>query len=325
PSARRALVERFNAAPPGRCPVLLASTRTGGLGGDPDVDAVVHVDQEWHPDVVRDVRARVKRLGQARDLTVYRIVTENSVEDRMLDKTTSPEAEIRWDPREHFASAAPAENEDSNPLAHLHQASAAPAAPKAGAAGAAARALDSRDWALASAAAEAPRDCAALAGAMREGREGLPAGSSGRSRASKLLPEGTGDAAEVGGMEGELGGVQRYALRFVEEEAAAAGLAQAPRAAVGVTGKRRRVEGWREESEPLFYEVSGASLNPVSGASLTVYRELVTRLQSGFDRADPALDFNGFYEPPHPEDDKYQYIYEPMYQEAGMRAAGSDP
>ena len=318
PAARRALVERFNSAPAVCCPILLASTRSGALGATPDVDTVVLLDQEWHPEVASAVHARVQRLGQARDLSVVRVVTARSV-DAKLAELMAPggDGDLRWDPRALFEAATAAGDDDAaNPLAHLNQA-AAPAA-DAGKAGSADKSKlpAARDWALAAAAAEAPRDCAALAAVLREGRDGLPAGSGSRLRSHKVAPASTGAAAEVGTIESELGGVRRYALRFAEEEAAMVGLIKVPKAVVlGSGAKRRRVEGWRADREPLFYEVAGASL--------TVYRELVTRLQCGFDKSDPALDFCGCYEPPHPEDDKYNFIAEPMYLEAGMRAAAA--
>ena len=67
-----------------------------------------------------------------------------------------------------------------------------------------------------------------------------------------------------------------------------------------------------------YYEGTLKHLSP-EPIFFQVYRELVNRLQSGFEKSN--LDFGGFYEPPNPDDDKFTYINEPMYQDTGTFAS----
>lgn len=65
--------------------VFLLSTRAGGLGINlTAADTVIFYDSDWNPTMDAQAMDRAHRLGQTRPVTVYRLVTRNSVEERIL-------------------------------------------------------------------------------------------------------------------------------------------------------------------------------------------------------------------------------------------------
>jgi superfamily II DNA or RNA helicase len=81
--ARQAMVDAFNAEPP-TLHLLLASTRAGGLGLNVvGADTVVLYDADWNPHADAQAASRVHRIGQAKPVMVYRLVTRATVEERM--------------------------------------------------------------------------------------------------------------------------------------------------------------------------------------------------------------------------------------------------
>jgi SNF2 family DNA or RNA helicase len=80
---RGALVARFQAAD--GPPVFLVSTTAGGTGLTlTAADVVLHLDPWWNPAVEDQATGRAHRIGQVRPVTVYRLVAEDTVEDRVL-------------------------------------------------------------------------------------------------------------------------------------------------------------------------------------------------------------------------------------------------
>jgi len=64
---------------------FLLSTRAGGQGINlTAADTVIIHDLDWNPQLDRQAEDRVHRLGQQRQVTVYRLVTAGSVEDAIL-------------------------------------------------------------------------------------------------------------------------------------------------------------------------------------------------------------------------------------------------
>uniref|UniRef100_A0A0G4HQL6 Helicase ATP-binding domain-containing protein n=1 Tax=Chromera velia CCMP2878 TaxID=1169474 RepID=A0A0G4HQL6_9ALVE len=64
---------------------FLLSTRAGGLGLNlVAATSVVLIDQDWNPHTDRQAEDRVHRLGQTRDVTVYRLVCKDSLEESIL-------------------------------------------------------------------------------------------------------------------------------------------------------------------------------------------------------------------------------------------------
>ena len=84
--ARQALVDRFQA---GQLPVLLLSLKAGGTGLNlTQATQVIHYDRWWNPAVEDQATDRAYRIGQDRPVTVHRIITEGTVEDRVAELLT---------------------------------------------------------------------------------------------------------------------------------------------------------------------------------------------------------------------------------------------
>ena len=77
--------ERIDAFQEGKGDVFLISLKAGGTGLNlTAADYVIHLDPWWNPAVEDQATDRVHRIGQKRPVTVYRLVTENSVEEKIL-------------------------------------------------------------------------------------------------------------------------------------------------------------------------------------------------------------------------------------------------
>jgi E1A-binding protein p400 len=82
---RQKMVERFNNNSQLLC--CLASTRTGGVGVNlTGANTVIFFDSDWNPAQDAQAQDRTHRIGQTRDVHVYRLVTEGSVEANVLTK-----------------------------------------------------------------------------------------------------------------------------------------------------------------------------------------------------------------------------------------------
>lgn len=65
--------------------VFLISTRAGGLGINlATADTIILYDTDWNPQVDLQAQDRVHRIGQTKPVTVYRFITEGTVEERIL-------------------------------------------------------------------------------------------------------------------------------------------------------------------------------------------------------------------------------------------------
>ena len=81
---RQEVVDRFQADP--RIPVFLLSLKAGGLGINlTAADYVVIFDPWWNPAVERQAVDRSHRIGQQKPVFVYRLITKDSIEERILD------------------------------------------------------------------------------------------------------------------------------------------------------------------------------------------------------------------------------------------------
>ena len=77
--------ERIDSFQEGKGDVFLISLKAGGTGLNlTAADYVIHLDPWWNPAVEDQATDRVHRIGQKRPVTVYRLVTENSVEEKIL-------------------------------------------------------------------------------------------------------------------------------------------------------------------------------------------------------------------------------------------------
>ncbi len=80
--ARAASVDAFQS---GQADVFLLSLRAGGVGMNlTAADYVVHLDPWWNPAVEDQATDRAHRIGQSRAVTVVRLVTEGTIEEKVL-------------------------------------------------------------------------------------------------------------------------------------------------------------------------------------------------------------------------------------------------
>jgi len=65
--------------------ILMLTTKVGGLGLSlTTADTVIFVEHDWNPQVDLQAMDRAHRLGQSRAVTVYRLVTESTIEQRLM-------------------------------------------------------------------------------------------------------------------------------------------------------------------------------------------------------------------------------------------------
>jgi SNF2 family DNA or RNA helicase len=80
--SRARLVEAFQA---GEGELFLISLKAGGSGLNlTGADYVIHLDPWWNPAVEDQATDRAHRIGQTLPVTVYRLVTKDSIEERIL-------------------------------------------------------------------------------------------------------------------------------------------------------------------------------------------------------------------------------------------------
>jgi SWI/SNF-related matrix-associated actin-dependent regulator of chromatin subfamily A member 5 len=73
----------------------MLTTRAGGLGINlATADCVIIYDSDWNPQVDLQAMDRAHRIGQTKQVRVFRFVTENTVEERIIEKA---EMKLRLD------------------------------------------------------------------------------------------------------------------------------------------------------------------------------------------------------------------------------------
>lgn len=84
---RQILTDRFNNDSRILCFIL--STRSGGLGINlTGADTVIFYDQDWNPAMDKQCQDRCHRIGQTRDVHIYRLVSEHTIEANILRKAS---------------------------------------------------------------------------------------------------------------------------------------------------------------------------------------------------------------------------------------------
>ncbi|KAF9448264.1 hypothetical protein P691DRAFT_781222 [Macrolepiota fuliginosa MF-IS2] len=82
---RQYITERFNAD--ARIFCFIASSRSGGVGINlTGADTVVFYDSDFNPQMDKQCEDRAHRIGQIRDVHIYRFVSQHTVEEAMLRK-----------------------------------------------------------------------------------------------------------------------------------------------------------------------------------------------------------------------------------------------
>ncbi|KAG7665299.1 uncharacterized protein J8A68_000986 [[Candida] subhashii] len=69
--------------------VFLLTTRAGGLGINlTTADVVILFDSDWNPQADLQAMDRAHRIGQTKQVKVFRFVTENAIEEKVLERAT---------------------------------------------------------------------------------------------------------------------------------------------------------------------------------------------------------------------------------------------
>ena len=83
---RIAAIDEYN-KPDSEKFVFLLTTRAGGLGINlTSADVVVLFDSDWNPQADLQAMDRAHRIGQTKQVYVFRFVTENAIEERILER-----------------------------------------------------------------------------------------------------------------------------------------------------------------------------------------------------------------------------------------------
>ncbi|KAF5891766.1 SWI/SNF-related matrix-associated actin-dependent regulator of chromatin subfamily A member 5-like, partial [Clarias magur] len=91
---RHQAIEKFN-APNSTKFIFMLSTRAGGLGINlATADVVILYDSDWNPQVDLQAMDRAHRIGQKKPVRVFRFITENTVEERIVERA---EMKLRLD------------------------------------------------------------------------------------------------------------------------------------------------------------------------------------------------------------------------------------
>ena len=82
PAKRETAIQQFQA---GISDLFLISLKAGGLGLNlTAADFVIHLDPWWNPAVEDQASDRAHRIGQNRPVTVYRLVAEHTIEEKII-------------------------------------------------------------------------------------------------------------------------------------------------------------------------------------------------------------------------------------------------
>lgn len=85
---RQSQIDEFNEPGSSKFCFLL-STRAGGLGINlATADTVIIFDSDWNPQVDLQAQDRAHRIGQTKPVSVYRFVTEGTVEEKIVERAT---------------------------------------------------------------------------------------------------------------------------------------------------------------------------------------------------------------------------------------------
>lgn len=86
PETRQILMQRFNTDD--RIFVFILSTRSGGVGMNlTGADTVIFYDSDWNPAMDAQAQDRCHRIGQTREVHIYRLVSEHTIEENILKKS----------------------------------------------------------------------------------------------------------------------------------------------------------------------------------------------------------------------------------------------
>ena len=83
--SRQPMIEKFNKSPD--IFVFLLTTRVGGLGVNlTGANRVIIFDPDWNPSTDTQARERAWRIGQQKDVTIYRLLTSGTIEEKIYHR-----------------------------------------------------------------------------------------------------------------------------------------------------------------------------------------------------------------------------------------------
>eukprot|EP01050_Picozoa_sp_SAG11_P007289 SAG11_NODE_601_length_8254_cov_12.333047_5_plen_169_part_00 len=84
--ARDEMIDDFNREGSSKF-IFLLSTRAGGVGINlATADVVVIYDSDWNPQMDLQAQDRAHRIGQKKPVRVFRLITDNTIEIKILDR-----------------------------------------------------------------------------------------------------------------------------------------------------------------------------------------------------------------------------------------------
>ena len=85
PNQRQSMVDQFNRDTSIDC--FLISTKAGGTGLNlTGADTVIFYDHDWNPANDRQAQDRAYRIGQTKPVTVYRLVSKGTIEEKIIER-----------------------------------------------------------------------------------------------------------------------------------------------------------------------------------------------------------------------------------------------
>ncbi|KAG0455303.1 hypothetical protein HPP92_024595 [Vanilla planifolia] len=85
PEERQTLMQRFNTNP--KFFLFILSTRSGGVGINlVGADTVIFYDSDWNPAMDQQAQDRCHRIGQTREVHIYRLISVSTIEENILKK-----------------------------------------------------------------------------------------------------------------------------------------------------------------------------------------------------------------------------------------------
>ena len=83
---RQKMMDRFNNT--NKYFIFILSTRSGGVGINlTGADTVIFYDSDWNPAMDAQAQDRCHRIGQTREVHIYRLISEHTVEENILQKS----------------------------------------------------------------------------------------------------------------------------------------------------------------------------------------------------------------------------------------------
>lgn len=83
---RQKMIDEYN-EPGSEKFIFMLSTRAGGLGINlATADVVILYDSDWNPQADLQAQDRAHRIGQKKQVRIFRLITEDTVEERIVER-----------------------------------------------------------------------------------------------------------------------------------------------------------------------------------------------------------------------------------------------